>query len=489
VNSKERNKINMKRVAFHTLGCKVNQYETNAMIQQFLEIGYNLVEFNEMADIYVVNTCTVTNMSDKKSRQMLRKVKQKNPDSIIVAVGCYAQVAKIELENIEEIDIVLGNNEKNDIIKHVDEYNIKSSKNNLNIKSKENKDIEERNIEKMKISEVSNIENIKEYLEFGQVVHLETTRAVIKIQDGCNNFCTYCIIPYARGRIRSRNKNEILKEIKMIVSLGIKEVVLTGIHIASYGKEAANKNSDKYFLIDLIEDINEIEGLERIRLGSLEPNIITEEFCERLSKVDKICEHFHLSLQSGCDTTLKRMNRKYSTEEFRNCVKLLRKTFKTVNLTTDIIVGFPGESEEEFNKTYEFLKEIKFFKMHVFKYSKRNGTVAVTMPNQIDESVKEERSKKLIELSNYNEQQYLKEYIGKEVEVLFEEEKNGEFVGHTKNYMVIKLEKSLNDNIFEYNSKNKSIDDCLDIKNLILKVKIKKLKNLELIGDLQYNNK
>jgi len=524
------------RVAFHTLGCKVNQYETNAMIQLFLENGYKLVEFNEIADIYVVNTCTVTNMSDKKSRQMLRKVKHRNPNSIIIAVGCYAQVAKKELENIEEINIVLGNNEKKDIIKYIDEYNIKrsltlkeKSDNTLNdskINSKEIIDfpkVEGKALEilknRNKISNVSKIENVKDYLEFGQVLHLETTRAVIKIQDGCNNFCTYCIIPYARGRIRSRKKEEILKEIKMIVSLGIKEVVLTGIHIASYGKDLDKLNLDKdldkvnsyndldkinsdkelnkiisyrddYYLIDLIEDINKIEGLERIRLGSLEPNIITKEFCERLSKVDKICEHFHLSLQSGCDSTLKRMNRKYSTEEFRNCVNLLRETFKTVNLTTDIIVGFPGEIDEEFNKTYKFLKEIKFFKMHVFKYSKRNGTVAATMENQIDETIKEERSKKLIELSDYNEKEYLKQYIGKEIEVLFEEEKDGVWVGHTKNYMSVKIDKKSRnfekgcykkDEIVDIKPQNETFEEN-SLKNLILSVKIENLENLVLVG-------
>lgn len=294
-------------------GCKVNHYESNAIMQQFLETGYELVDFDQKADVYVINTCTVTNMSDKKSRQNLRKVKKINPAAIIVAVGCYAQVAKNELEQVEEIDIILGNNEKKDIIKYVNEYNNK------------------------KMIKVSEIEKSNEYLEFGTVIHLETARAVVKIQDGCNNFCTYCIIPYARGRIRSRNKEMILQEIQKIADLGIKEVVLTGIHIDSYGKD----KNDGYYLIDLIEDINKIKKIERIRVGSLEPTIITEEFCDRLSKVEKICNHFHLSLQSGCDATLKRMNRKYTTEDLRKCVELLRKTFKEVNLTTDIIVGFP----------------------------------------------------------------------------------------------------------------------------------------------------
>ena len=426
----------MKKVAFHTLGCKVNHYETNAMIQQFLENGYEIVDFDKKADIYVINTCTVTNMSDKKSRQNLRKVKKKNPAAIIVAVGCYAQIAKNELEKIDEIDIALGNNEKKDIIKYINEYN-----NN-------------------KVIKVSEIEKCKEYLELGTVVHLETTRAVIKIQDGCNNFCTYCIIPYARGRIRSRNKDMILNEIQKIVDLGIKEVVLTGIHIDSYGKE----KGDNYYLIDLIEDINKIEKLERIRIGSLEPTIITEEFCKRLSKVEKICNHFHLSLQSGCNTTLKRMNRKYTIEEFKKCVELLRTTFKEINLTTDIIVGFPGENEKEFEETYKFLEEIKFFKMHIFKYSKRKGTVAEKMENQIDENIKEERSKMLIELSNRNEEEILKKYINKTIDVLFEEKKDEYWIGHTKNYMTVKVKTE------EY------------LKNLLVSVKIVKYENGSLIA-------
>ena len=407
-------------------GCKVNQYESNAIIQQFLENGYELVNFEQKADVYIINTCTVTNMSDKKSRQHLRKVKKTNPAAIIVAVGCYAQVAKNELEKIEEIDIVLGNNEKKDIIKYVNEYNNK------------------RRIQ------VSEIEKTNTYLEFGTVIHLETTRAVIKIQDGCNNFCTYCIIPYARGRIRSRNKEMILQEVQKIADLGIKEVVLTGIHIDSYGKE----KNDNYYLIDLIEDINKIEKIERIRIGSLEPTIITEEFCKRLSNVEKICNHFHLSLQSGCNATLKRMNRKYTTEEFRKCVNLLRKYFKEVNLTTDIIVGFPGETETEFEETYKFLKEIKFFKMHVFKYSKRKGTVAAEMENQINENIKEKRSQNLIELSDHNQKEILESYIGKEVEVLFEEEKDGYWQGHTTNYMTVKTKTEKN------------------LKNLLLKIRI-----------------
>ena len=401
----------MKKVAFITLGCKVNQYETNAMAQEFLRKGYEVVEHTDFADIYVINTCTVTNMSDRKSRQMLRRVKELNKDAIIVACGCYVQVAKSELEKIEEVDLILGNNEKKNIVEFVEEF-------------------ERTNKKELKIEDVM---YQKEFVEFGDVVYTEKTRAVIKVQDGCDRFCSYCIIPYARGRVRSRKPEKIISEIRKIAEKGIKEVVITGIHIASYGKDFKNEN---YRLIDLLEEINKIEGIERIRLGSLEPLLITEEFVSRLVKLEKICHHFHLSLQSGCDETLKRMNRRYTTEDFRNIVSLLRENYKDVNLTTDIIVGFPQETEEEFNKTYEFLKEMKFYKMHVFKYSQRKGTKAAVMKGQIDGNKKEERSQKLIELSNKNEKEYNENYVGKEVEVLWEEEKDGFYKGHTKNYIL-----------------------------------------------------
>ena len=406
----------MKTVAFITLGCKVNQYETNAMTQQFIEKGYKVVDHTKEADIYIVNTCTVTNMSDRKSRQMLRRVKELNKKAIVVACGCYAQVAKEELEKVEEINLVLGNNEKKEIVEHIEKY----------IKSK--------NTEKQTIPEVQteDVMNQKEFVEFGDITFTEKTRAVIKIQDGCDRFCSYCIIPYARGRVRSRKPEHILSEIQKIAKEGIKEVVITGIHIASYGKDF----KQEYRLIDLLEEMNGIEGIERIRLGSIEPLLITEEFVSRLEKLSKICHQFHLSLQSACDETLKRMNRRYTTEQFEDITKLLRKTFEDAILTTDIIVGFPGESEEEFEKTYAFLEEIKFYKMHVFKYSPRKGTKAAVMPNQIDGNKKEERSKRLIELSNKNEKAYNQQYIGKEVEVLFEEEKDGVWQGHTKNYIL-----------------------------------------------------
>ena len=413
-----------KVVRFVTLGCKVNQYETNAMAQKFLEKGYQIIEEitpeNEdiKPDICIINTCTVTNMSDRKSRQMLRRMKEKNQSTIVVAVGCYAQVAKNELAKIPEIDLVLGNNEKVEIVKHVEEY-INNHINNV---------------------ELDDVMYSKEFSDFGDVTYTEKTRAVIKIQDGCDRFCSYCIIPYARGRVRSRKPENIISEITQIASKGIKEVVITGIHIASYGKDFAMSKDNKltnYRLIDLLEEINEIQGIQRIRLGSIEPLLITVEFVERLKKLEKICHHFHLSLQSGCDETLKRMNRRYTTEQFKEIVRLLRNAYSDVNLTTDIIVGFPGETDEEFNKTYQFLKEIKFYKMHIFKYSPRKGTKAAVMPNQINGDIKEERSKKLIELSDRNEIEYNKSYIGKNVEVLFEEEKDGMYKGHTQNYIMV----------------------------------------------------
>ena len=404
----------MKTVAFCTLGCKVNQYETNAMMQKMIEAGYEVVDFETKADIYIINTCTVTNMADKKSRQMLRKAKEINPEAILVAVGCYAQVAKEKLEQIPEIDLILGINEKNDIVKYVEQ----ASKNTY----------------------VSDVLHQTEFLDFGDVTYTEKTRAVIKVQDGCNQFCSYCIIPYARGRIRSRKPESVIKEITDVAKEGIKEVVITGIHIASYGKDF----NTEYRLIDLLEEIQKVDGIQRIRLGSLEPTLITEEFVTRLKKLSKICDHFHLSLQSGCDETLKRMNRKYTTDQFRHVVELLRNAYPEVHLTTDVIVGFPGETEEEFNKTYEFLKEIKFYKMHVFKYSPRSGTVAAKMPNQIDGNIKEERSNKLIELSDENEKEYNQKYIGKEVEVLLEEREGEYLKGHTTNYMVVKMKTNEN---------------------------------------------
>ena len=427
----------MKSVAFCTLGCKVNQYETNAMEQQFIDNGYKIVPFNEVADIYIINTCTVTNMSDKKSRQMIRRAKQLNPYSIVVAVGCYVQVAKEKLEEIKELDLILGNNEKKNIVKYVEEY-------------------------KQKIH-LEDVMHQNEFVDFGTTVYMEKTRAVIKVQDGCDRFCSYCIIPYARGRVRSRKLESVIEEVKELAKIGVKEIVVTGIHVASYGKDF----KENVGLIDLLENLNRIEGVERIRLGSLEPTIINEGFLERLKSLEKICHHFHLSLQSACNETLKRMNRRYSIEEFKNVVNFLRKTYKDVVLTTDIIVGFPGETDEEFSITYENLKEINFYKMHVFKYSKREGTKAAVMQNQVSPQIQEERSKKIIELSDFNENEYNKSQIGKEVKVLFEE-KDGDFIkGHTNNYMLVKVAKA----------------DINSYHNVIKNVKIAKVDKNELIGE------
>lgn len=413
-----------KTVAFYTLGCKVNQYETNAMEQQFIQNGYKIVENTEKADIYVINTCTVTNMADRKSRQMLRRVKEINQSAVIVVCGCYAQVAKKELEQIPEVDIILGINEKNKIVQIVEEY----------LANKDN------------IIEVADVSKQKEFLDFGDVTYTEKNRAVIKVQDGCNMFCSYCLIPYARGRIRSRKIENVVSEIEKIAKQGIKEVVITGIHVASYGKDFENGNIR---LINLLEEINKIEGIARIRLSSLEPTIVDEEFAQRLSKLEKICDHFHLSLQSGCDATLKRMNRKYTTARYKEATEILRKFYQNANFTTDVIVGFPGETDEEFDQTYQFLKEIGFYKMHIFKYSPRKGTVAEKLPNQVDGNIKEERSKKLIELSNNMQNEKNSQYIGKTVKVLFEEYENGYYKGHTTNYMVVKVKEKEQDGFID----------------------------------------
>ena len=385
------------------------------MKQKFIDNEYIIVDFEEIADIYIVNTCTVTNMADKKSRQILRRAKQINPNSILVIVGCYVQVGKKELERIDEIDLILGNNEKNDIVEYVKKYK-----------------------EKQVI--VSDINKQKEYKDFGKTTYTEKVRAFIKIQDGCNNFCSYCIIPYARGRVRSRKIENIVNEIKDIAQKGIKEIVITGIHIASYGIDF----KEEIGLIDLLKEINNIKGIERIRLGSLEPKLITQRFVEDLRKIEKICNQFHMSLQSGCDETLKRMNRKYTTQDFEKGVQILKKAYPDLLLTADIIVGFPGETEKEFDTTYEFLKKIGFYKIHTFKYSKRKGTVAEKMPNQITNKIQEERSKKIIELSNEMQNIYNNNYIGKKVQVLFEEKEGEYYKGHTTNYMMIQVKSKEN---------------------------------------------
>ena len=411
------------------------------MIQLFRNAGYKIVDFTDKSDIYIINTCTVTNMSDRKSRHILRQAKKNNENALVVAVGCYAQVAKKELEEIPEIDLVLGTNEKIHILEYIENYT-------ENLK-KENK--------------IDDVMQNKNYGDFGSVTYTEKTRAVIKVQDGCDRFCSYCIIPYARGRVRSRKPESIIKEIEEISEKGIKEVVITGIHVASYGKDF----KEKFELIDLLEKINNIKKIKRIRLGSIEPLLITDEFIKRLIKLEKICHHFHLSLQSGCSQTLERMNRRYSAEQFEEIENKLRKAYDDLILTTDIIVGFPGETNEEFEITYNFLNKIKFYKMHIFKYSKRRGTKASLMKDQVSSTIKEERSKKLLELSDKNENEYLNTYINKSVEVLFEEkDEEGYYKGHTSNYLVVKVKSDEN------------------LCNKIQKVTVKKSEKLSLIAEI-----
>ncbi len=421
---------NCKSVAFLTLGCKVNSYETEAMQKIFEDAGYRIVDFNQHSDVYVVNTCTVTNIADRKSRQMLHKARKMNEDAIVVAVGCYVQTAEKILEQDEAIDIVIGNNKKKDIIRILDEY-YKVNKNN----SSENKpdlseysvnaDDSDKNSEQDKIQSFTNtlkdnvidIASETEYEDLSIESVSEKTRAYIKIQDGCNQFCSYCIIPYARGRVRSREEKSIIKEVENLVLKGYKEIVLTGIHLSSYGVDLEKKN----LLLDLIVNLSKIDGLKRIRLGSLEPRIITEEFAETLSKDTKICPHFHLSLQSGSDATLKRMNRKYTAQEYYEKCLLLRKYFINPAITTDIIVGFPGETEEEFTCTENFLRKVSFAQMHIFKYSIRKGTAAERMPNQVRDEIKTDRSNVLIDLEEGMAKEYQSLFLGKIENILIEE--------------------------------------------------------------------
>ena len=418
-----------KTVAFCTLGCKVNQYETDAMRGSFEAEGYEVKEFSQEASVYVINTCTVTNMADRKSRQMMHRAKKKNPDGIIVAVGCYVQAAKEQLEEDTLIDLVIGNNMKSQVVQIVEQY------------IQDNRHTEDRD------AYVADIAHSHEY----ETMHIETvsehTRAYIKIQDGCNQFCSYCIIPYARGRVRSRKMEDILQEVRNLTANGYKEIVLTGIHISSYGldfEHTADEQEDygpfkNSALIDLIEALSGIEGLERIRLGSLEPRIITENFVRRLCKVPQICPHFHLSLQSGCDETLKRMNRHYTTALYLEKCGILRQYFDRPALTTDVIVGFPGETEEEFAQTERFLETVHFSDMHIFKYSKRRGTKAADMPNQIDPQIQSVRSEKLIALGERMKDDFLEAYKDQEQIVLIEEETEIDgtkyMTGHSKNYI------------------------------------------------------
>lgn len=403
----------MKKVAFHTLGCKVNQYETQAMGELFEKEGYKIVADSEVADVYVINTCTVTNVGDKKSRQFIRRSKRKNPDALVVVVGCYAQTAPQEVLGVEGVNIIIGTNERSKIVDAVKKCNSNE-----------------------KINLVDDIMKIKKFEEMSIADVKDKTRAFLKIQEGCNQYCSYCIIPYARGQIRSRGKVEIIKEVKKLVEIGFKEVVLTGIHVASYGKDL----DTDVRLIDVLKEVNDINGLERIRLSSLEPTLFTDEFLSKLSKLDKICEHFHLSLQSGCNKILKKMNRKYTAEEYSSIVNRIRKVYPEVALTTDIIVGFPEETDEDFNITYDFVKKIDFSEIHVFKYSPRKGTPAAQHKSQIDGIVKHYRSEKLIELGEELKRNYREKFIGRRKKVLFEtlsKEVSGYIEGYTDNYLKV----------------------------------------------------
>ena len=425
----------MKKAALHNLGCKVNAYETEAMQEMLENAGYEIVPFKEGADIYIINTCTVTNIADRKSRQMLHRARKMNPDAIVVAAGCYVQ-AQDGKEVDPCIDIVLGNNHKKDLIKILEEY---SKKKAAGAERSEMSDKKPR-----AVAEIEDINQTHEYESLHLTKPGDHTRAYIKVQDGCNQFCTYCIIPYARGRVRSREQEDVVNEVKSLASNGYQEVVLTGIHLSSYGIDFDGERH----LLDLIRAVHDVDGIRRIRLGSLEPGIITEEFAGALSGLPKICPHFHLSLQSGCDATLKRMNRRYTSEEYYEKCCILRKYFENPALTTDVIVGFPGETEEEFRASLAFVDKVDFYETHIFKYSKREGTKAARMEDQIDEQVKTARSAVMIELGEKKRKAYEESFIGKPVEVLVEEEAmiGGKKVqtGHTKEYIKIALESEKN---------------------------------------------
>lgn len=427
----------MKSVALHNLGCKVNSYEMDVMQQILQENGYKIVSFDEFADIYVINTCTVTNMADRKSRQMLHRAKKQNPDGIVVATGCYVQTGEEAVCLDEAIDLAIGNNRKKDIASLLEQFfrqrEALVGEKDVILQSKE----AAARRKTLNDTTIIDINHTNEYERMFLKETAEHTRAYIKIQDGCNQFCTYCIIPYARGRVRSRSEEDIIREITDLQKRGYKEIVLTGIHLSSYGVDFGKEP----LLLPLIKKIHEIDGIERIRLGSLEPRIITEEFAGELSAMEKICPHFHLSLQSGCDATLKRMNRRYDTGEFKEKVQILRKAFPHPAITTDVITGFPGETEEEFQETKAFLENIRFFEMHIFPYSKRKGTKAALMENQVPEAVKKERSRVLLELEKKQSEAFRREYVGKEISVLFEERKEIDGkqyeIGHTKEYVKV----------------------------------------------------
>ncbi len=415
----------MESIALHNLGCKVNGYEMDVMQQILQEKGYKIVPFDEKADIYIVNTCTVTNIADQKSRQMLHRARKKNPEAVVVAVGCYVQTGEEKIEEDLSVDLVIGNNRKKDVAEILEAYLMERKKGTLPEADRT-----------LRSRTVIDIHHTKEYEEMKLAGTGGHTRAYVKIQDGCNQFCSYCIIPYARGRVRSRKEEDILEEVKGLVRGGYQEVVLTGIHISSYGVDRGSAE-----LLQLLAKLDEIDGLKRIRLGSLEPGIITEEFARSLAAFSSVCPHFHLSLQSGCDETLRRMNRHYTTGEYLEKVEILRKYFDRPAITTDVIVGFPGETEAEFAATEAFLEKVHFYEMHIFKYSKRQGTRAAEMEDQVASRVKNERSSRLMQLERRMSREYRKAFAGEKEEVLYEEAKilNGEVyqIGHTVRYIKI----------------------------------------------------
>jgi threonylcarbamoyladenosine tRNA methylthiotransferase MtaB len=409
------------KVAFSTLGCRVNQYESEAMTEKFLRENYEVVSYDSFADVYVINTCTVTNMGDKKSRQMISRARRQNSEAVIAVVGCYSQIAPEEVSKIEGVDVVLGTRNKGEIIYWV------------------NRAREER----AQMVEVNDVLRNNVFEELNIEEYQTKTRAFLKIQDGCNRFCSYCLIPFARGAVCSKKPEKVMEEVRELAKNGFKEIILSGIHTASYGSDLEGSVN----LVSLLENIDKIEGIERIRIGSIDPTFFTEGVIERIVKLKKLCPHFHLSLQSGCDETLKRMNRLYTTKDYKAAVEDLRKHIPDVSITTDIIVGFPGETIEEFNKTYEFLKDIKLTKMHIFKFSPRKGTRAAEMKPQLDGDTKEQRSSKLIALSSRNEAEFIESYVGRTMDVLYEHlshEENNKYEGYTPNYIKVSLEHSRN---------------------------------------------
>ncbi len=431
----------IKTAGFFTLGCKVNQYETEALMEQFAKQHYQINDFEAYCDVYIINTCTVTNFGDKKSRQIIRRAKKQNPNAIIVVMGCYAQVSVSEISKISEVNIIIGTKDRNKIVELVENYKPEDGL-VCHVSALSKKE----SFEKLSVKKLNN-----------------RTRAYLKIQDGCNQFCSYCIIPYARGPIRSRNPEDVIAEVEGLSKSGYKEIVLAGIHVASYGKDLESID-----LLDLIKMLHNVSGIERIRFSSIEPKIITTDFVESLKQLHKICHHFHLSLQSGCDEILKKMNRKYNTQEFADAVSLLRNAFPDVSITTDIIVGFPSETEDNFLETYDFLNHIKLSKLHIFPYSPKKGTPAATFNDQVPSEIKDARTKKMLLLNDSLSTSYLEGFVGKTVEVLFEKKEQDFFIGHASNYIVVKCPSDV------------------DVTNQIVKVFIHKIENDFAFGEILF---